>query len=73
MKRHCPSRPLPLSADPYLAPFAEALADRARRADSLERRLTGGRRTLADFASGHEHFGLHRTAEGWSTRSTWPA
>ncbi len=72
MKRYCPSRPLPLSADPYLAPFAEALADRARRAGSLERRLTGGTRSLADFASGHEHFGLHRTAEGWVFREWAP-
>jgi 1,4-alpha-glucan branching enzyme len=59
--------------DPYLAPFAGALAARARRAAETEQRLTGGRLSLADFASGHLHFGLHRIPDGWVFREWAPA
>ena len=37
----------------------------------MEERLTGGQ-ALADFASGHEFFGLHRTADGWVFREWAP-
>lgn len=39
---------------------------------STELRLTGGAISLADFASGHEYFGLHRTASGWVMREWAP-
>jgi len=73
MLTHIPNRPAPLMADAYLAPFAARLRDRAARVDDLERRLTRGRETLADFASGHEYFGLHRAPSGgWVFREWAP-
>jgi len=58
------NRPEPLGSDPYLAPYLSCLAERRRRADELERRLTVGTRSLADFASAHEYYGLHRRKDG---------
>ncbi len=46
--------------DPLLKPYRGALKRRLLRVLELEKRLTGGRMSLADFASGHEYFGLHR-------------
>ena len=56
--------PEPLGSDPYLTPYLPILAERRKRADMLEKKLTGGRGSLADFASGHEYFGLHRLPRG---------
>jgi len=39
----------------------------------MEQRLTGGRISLAAFAAGHEHFGLHCEADGWVFREWAPA
>lgn len=58
--------------DPYLAPYAEAIEARREHADRLAERLTGGKQPLADFASGHEYFGLHRTEDGWVFREWAP-
>jgi 1,4-alpha-glucan branching enzyme len=38
----------------------------------MEARLTEGKRSLADFSSGHEFFGLHRTPDGWIFRDWAP-
>jgi 1,4-alpha-glucan branching enzyme len=65
------SRPALLD-DPYLAPYAEAIGARRDHMRRVERRLTGGRATLADFASGHTFFGLHRDARGWVFREWAP-
>ncbi|NLE66241.1 MAG: 1,4-alpha-glucan-branching enzyme [Lentisphaerae bacterium] len=67
-------RPLPKIAlgDPYLLPYAERLSERMRRARDAERRLTGGRTDLADFASGHEYFGLHFSGGRWVFREWAP-
>ena len=59
MTDHIPNRVQPLSDDSWLAPFADQLTDRAARVMAMERRLTKRGETLADFASGHEYFGLH--------------
>lgn len=59
--------------DPYLAHFAQAIEARNRRISETEQKLTGGKMTLADFASGHEHFGLHKTSDGWVFREWAPA
>ncbi|MDT8390990.1 MAG: alpha amylase C-terminal domain-containing protein [Lentisphaeria bacterium] len=59
MTDHIPNRVQPLADDGWLAPFSEKLAARADRAVRTEHRLTEGRKKLADFASGHEYFGLH--------------
>jgi len=61
-----------LADDPYLAPYRDALRARAERAMLMARRLTGGKMSLADFASGHEYFGLHRRPEGWVFREWAP-
>jgi len=61
-----------LSDDPYLAPHLGHIAARAERADAMERRLTGGAAALADFASGHEYFGLHRRGDRWVFREWAP-
>ena len=59
--------------DPYLKPFEAVIRRRLDRIRETETRLTGGRMTLADFASGHEFFGLHRTAGGgWILREWAP-
>ena len=66
------TRPLPLTADPCLEPFRETLRRRREAVDAMERKLTGGKMTLADFASGHEYFGLHADRSGWVFREWAP-
>jgi 1,4-alpha-glucan branching enzyme len=61
-----------IRCDPLLAPYAEAIRRRLAGVDALEKRLTGGRRTLADFASGHEYFGLHLRGGQWVLREWAP-
>ena len=58
--------------DPYLAPYAEAVRGRAAHARAKARELTGGKGRLADWASAHEYFGLHRTSTGWVFREWAP-
>ena len=58
--------------DPYLADYRDVIHRRRAYAEALERRLTEGKTTLADFASGHEYFGLHRTRDGWVLREWAP-
>jgi 1,4-alpha-glucan branching enzyme len=61
-----------LRKDPYLGPYSEILRRRIQAVKAAEDRLTGGKMTLADFASGHEFFGLHRNASGWVFREWAP-
>jgi 1,4-alpha-glucan branching enzyme len=58
--------------DPLLAPHAETLRRRMAKIAATEKRLTGGRRSLADFASGHEYFGLHLRGNQWVLREWAP-
>jgi 1,4-alpha-glucan branching enzyme len=62
-----------LDDDPFLDPYREVLRRRMAHARETERRLTAGGRSLGDFASGHEFFGLHRTSSGWIFREWAPA
>ena len=57
--------------DPLLEPYREAIAGRARYARTLAKRLAGGQR-LADWASAHEYYGLHRMKGGWVFREWAP-
>ena len=66
------NEPSPLTADPWLKPYLPRLAERRRRADALERRLTGGKMSLSDFASGHEYFGVHYRNGEWIFREWAP-
>lgn len=61
-----------VAADPLLAPWRDVLERRMRRAADREAGLTGGRMPLADFASGHEYFGLHRRGGEWVLRERAP-
>ena len=65
------SMPSPLD-DPYLQPFAAKLSRGADRVNQLRRRLTEDGGSLADIASGHEYFGLHREGAGWVFREWAP-
>ena len=59
--------------DPWLEPFADAINGRHQHAIDKENELTGGgKKTLADFATGHLYFGLHRTKDGWIFREWAP-
>lgn len=62
-----------LLSDPYLAPFADAIQGRANHAQDLANKLAAHNKSLADFASAHEYYGLHRDAEGkWIFREWAP-
>jgi 1,4-alpha-glucan branching enzyme len=73
MRRCSNARLSSLAADAYLKPYLPAIRRRRDRALDLERRLTGGQTPLADFASGHEYFGLRREADAsWCLREWAP-
>ena len=61
-----------LRDDPYLSPFENILIDRLQAVEATAGRLTQGRRSLADFASGHEYFGLHFDGRHWILREWAP-
>jgi 1,4-alpha-glucan branching enzyme len=58
--------------DPYLYPYLSIIQRRLEKVRSMEQRLTEGRVELADFASGHEYFGLHRKDNEWVFREWAP-
>ncbi|MEM7395843.1 MAG: 1,4-alpha-glucan-branching enzyme, partial [Verrucomicrobiota bacterium] len=60
-----------LSDDPWLDPFRTRLEQRATRRMEVAAKLTG-ERSLTEFASGHLHFGLHPTPDGWVFRDWAP-
>ena len=62
-----------LRDDEYLRPFAYAVNGRHARVMDKIAQLTGnGKVSLADFASGHLYFGLHKTTDGWVFREWAP-
>ncbi|MGO9139526.1 MAG: alpha amylase C-terminal domain-containing protein [Syntrophales bacterium] len=61
-----------ITRDPFLRPFTPVLRQRHEKILATERRLTGDRMSLADFASGHEYFGLHRYGSEWVFREWAP-
>ena len=61
-----------LLRDPFLKPFASVLHQRYEKIKATEQRLTGGCMSLADFAYGHEYFGLHRDGDQWVFREWAP-
>ena len=59
--------------DAWLEPFEEAIVGRHEHASWKLNQLTdNGKMSLADFASGHDYYGLHRTADGWVFREWAP-
>ncbi len=61
-----------LESDPYLKPYADIMQRRLKRIEKTADRLTGGKTSLADFASGHEYFGLHFRNNEWLFREWAP-
>ena len=58
--------------DDYLKPFEAAVRGRARHAFDRANELTLGKCSLADWASAHDYYGLHRTRAGWVFREWAP-
>jgi 1,4-alpha-glucan branching enzyme len=61
-----------LRSDSYLAPFSDQIRHRLERIEETEQRLTQGKMSLAEFASGHEYFGLHFQRGEWVFREWAP-
>jgi 1,4-alpha-glucan branching enzyme len=61
-----------LESDPYLKPYERDLKRRFTRITETEKMLTGNKISLADFASGHEYFGLHFYRNEWIFREWAP-
>ena len=66
-----PSNSAPFG-DPFLAPYAEAIAERAKRVRTKEKALRPEGGTLADFACAHEYYGLHLRGCRWIFREWAP-
>lgn len=58
--------------DPWLAPYNDAIQGRHDHVLSKMEELTGGSKSLSDFADGHLYFGLHREADRWVFREWAP-
>ena len=61
-----------LKTDPYLKDHESEIERRLRKIQETRQRLTGGETSLADFASGHEFFGLHFREGQWVFREWAP-
>ena len=61
-----------IDADPHLEAHRPALVRRLEHIQGMRERITEGRMDLLDLASGHEYFGLHKTAGGWTFREWAP-
>ncbi len=61
-----------LDSDPLLEPYAGLIHQRLTGLENTQSRLTGGKISLADFASGHEFFGLHFRKNVWVFREWAP-
>jgi 1,4-alpha-glucan branching enzyme len=61
-----------LADDSWLKPHEEVLARRLVNIHRTADRLTARNPTLADFASGHEYFGLHFQGDRWILREWAP-
>ncbi len=61
-----------IQKDALLESYRESIERRLMRTAEMESRLTGGRMTLTEFASGHEYFGLHFHEGRWVFREWAP-
>jgi 1,4-alpha-glucan branching enzyme len=57
-----------LKSDLYLTPFSDQIRHRLEHIEETGHRLTQGKTSLAEFASGHEYFGLHFHRGEWVFR-----
>ena len=59
--------------DPYLEPYEEAIKGRHDHVCWVLDKLTNnGKKTLNDFANGHQYYGLHKLSRGWVFREWAP-
>lgn len=58
--------------DPWLTPYTGAINHRNWLTYERSKLVTQGKISLAEFASGHEYFGLHKTPDGWVLRERAP-
>ncbi len=61
-----------LRSDSYLTPFSDQIRHRLENIEETEHRLTQGKKSLSEFASGHEYFGLHFQRGEWVFREWAP-
>lgn len=61
-----------IEADTLLKPFERKPLHRIQMVNETEHRITGGRMSLAEFANGHEYFGMHYRAVNWVFREWAP-
>lgn len=61
-----------LKSDPYLGPYQDIIRRRLEKIAQTHRQLTRGDTSLAEFASGHEYFGLHFKDDQWVFREWAP-
>jgi len=61
-----------LQSDPWLEPYRQVVQRRLLKIAEAEQQLTQGEMSLADFASGHEYFGLHFEEQQWIFREWAP-
>jgi 1,4-alpha-glucan branching enzyme len=61
-----------LDKDPYLKPYEDIIRRRLTKISETEKHLTRGKMSLADFAAGHEYFGLHFRENQWVFRDWAP-
>ena len=61
-----------LNSDSYLASFSDQIRRRLENIEETEHRLTQGKMNLAEFASGHEYFGMHFQRGEWIFREWAP-
>jgi 1,4-alpha-glucan branching enzyme len=61
-----------LESDPLLEPFLNKIKQRLEHVEISQQRLTQGKMSLSDFASGHEYFGLHFQHGEWVFREWAP-
>jgi len=61
-----------LADDASLTPYLDIIRRRSDAAIRTEQQLTGGQGNLAEFACGHEYFGLHRQDDKWILREWAP-
>jgi 1,4-alpha-glucan branching enzyme len=58
--------------DSWLEPYVDKIRGRASAIRETAQRLKGSVERIADFALGHEYFGIHKTRDGWVLREWAP-
>jgi len=61
-----------IEIDPWLAPFASELQKRGVNFEARLEEIKNGWGSLANFATSHDYFGLHRESDGWILREWAP-